>query len=207
MNTIFKFYYQAWMLWSLAAAFAAVVLLNNGRWVSRIIVVLMIVLGLVYPVLAFPTKTNSFQPADGFTLDASAYLERNQPNEAAAICWLVAAPQGTVAEAIGGQYTGYARVSTHSGKPTVLGWPGHVNQWRGGYEEIGTRESDIRTLYETPQWDTALEIIRRYDIDYIYIGGLEMSTYFVIPEKFEQNLRVGFEQGGVRVFVIPSTLK
>lgn len=207
MNTIFKFYYQAWMLWSLASGFAAVVLLKRGHLITRLVVILFIALGLVYPILAFPTKTNQFQPVDGYTLDASDYLARYQPDEAAAVRWLWKAPVGVVAEAIGGQYSGYARVATHSGQPTVLGWPGHQGQWRGGYEEVGSREVDIRTLYETPDWNTALDIIRRYDIDYIYIGSLEMSTYALFPDKFEQNLEVGFEQGGVMIYIVPPMLK
>jgi YYY domain-containing protein len=207
MNTVFKFYYQAWMLWSLAAGFAAVVLLRQGRVIAKILVVLVILLGLLYPALAFPTKTNQFRPVEGFTLDASAYLERYQPDEAAAIRWLSESPPGVVAEAVGGQYSGYARVATHSGQATVLGWPGHQGQWRGGYEEVGSREADIRTLYETPDWNQVLEIIRRYDIDYIYIGSLELSTYALNPEKFDQNLGVGFALGGVRVYVVPHLLR
>ena len=207
MNTVFKFYYQAWMLWSLAAGFMAVVLFNRGRVITRVVVVIFIVLGMFYPVLAFPTKTNQFQPVAGFTLDASAYLERTQPDEAAAIRWLTEAPLGVVAEAVGGQYSVFARVATHSGQPTVLGWPGHQGQWRGGYEEVGSREGDIRTLYETPDWNTTLEIIQRYDITYIYVGSLEMSSYAVFPEKFQQFLDVGFEQGGVVIYVVPHTLR
>jgi YYY domain-containing protein len=203
MNTIFKFYYQAWMLWSLAAAFAAGVLFRRGGWIARILVGVFILLGLVYPVLAFPSKTNGFQPPDGFTLDAGGYLERYQPNEAAAIAWLANAPDGVVAEAVGGQYTGYARVATLSGQPTVLGWPGHEGQWRGGYEEVGSREMDIRTLYETPQWQTAEAVIEQYSIRYIYVGALEWSTYAVNPNKFDQNLPVVFEQGGVKVYAVP----
>jgi YYY domain-containing protein len=206
MNTIFKFYYQAWMLWSLAAGFSSVVLLRHGRKVTKAVVVVILLMGLVYPLLAFPTKTNQFRPVNGFTLDASAHLERNQPNEAAAIRWLASAPLGVVAEAIGGQYSGFARVATHSGQPTVLGWPGHQGQWRGGYDEVGSREGDIRMLYETPTWTSALDIIQRYQISYIYIGSLELSSYALIADKFEQNLQTGFDQGGVRVFVVPSTL-
>jgi len=164
-------------------------------------------LGLLYPVLAFPTKTNQFQPVAGYTLDASAYLEQNQPQEAAAIRWLSNAPLGVVAEAVGGQYSGYARVSTHSGQPTVLGWPGHQGQWRGGYTEVGNREADIQTLYETPLWATAQEIIQRYDIEYIYVGSLESTTYYLMAEKFEQNLYLGFEQGNVRIYVVPTSLR
>ncbi len=206
MNTVFKFYYQAWMLWSLAAAFAAVVLIRKGSWFSRIIIVLFILLGLVYPVFAYPKKTNNFKADDGYTLDASAYMQRNQPDEANAIDWLSQQPAGTVAEAIGGQYSSYARVSTLSGQPTVLGWPGHEGQWRGGYTEVGNREADIRTLYEAADWQTALDIIQRYNIRYIYIGSLELNTYAVNPFKFEQNLEVGFEGANVQIFVVPDTL-
>jgi uncharacterized membrane protein len=206
MNTIFKFYYQAWMLWSLSAGFAAMVLISRGSWLSKVLVVIFILLGLVYPVLAFPTKTANFHPTNGYTLDAGAYMKSYQPDEAAAIEWLSQAEDGVVAEAIGGQYSSYARVATHSGQPTVLGWPGHEGQWRGGYTEVGGREEDIRILYETPSWETALEIIRRYEIRYIYIGSLEKSTYAINPFKFEQNLQVGFEQNGMMVYVVPEML-
>jgi len=206
MNTIFKFYYQAWMLWSLAAAFGTVLIIKDGKFVSRILVVIFLVLGLIYPALAYIEKTNSFQPPQDFTLDASAYYSQYQPNEAAAIGWLAQAPDGAVAEAVGGQYSGYARVSTLSGQPAVLGWPGHEGQWRGGYEEIGSREPDIRTLYETPDWAAALEIIKRYQIRYIFVGSLEMSTYAVNLDKFEQNLSPGIQQGFATVFVVPKTL-
>ena len=206
MNTVFKFYYQAWMLWSLAAAFASVILLRKGSWCSRIVIVLFVIMGLVYPVFAYPDKTNDFQSANGYTLDASAYLAAYQPGEAAAIDWLSQQPAGTVAEAVGGQYSSYARVATLSGQPTVLGWPGHEGQWRGGYTEVGNRETDIRTLYEAPDWQTALDIIQRYGIRYLYIGSLELNTYAVDPYKFEQNLEVGFSDAGVQVFVVPDTL-
>lgn len=206
MNTVFKFYYQAWMLWSLAAAFMAVVVLRKGSWVGRILIALVVGASLIYPVLAYPDKTNGFQPVLSAGLDAGAYLDTYQPDEAAAISWLRDAPDGTVAEAVGGQYSGYARVATLSGQANVLGWPGHEGQWRGGYTEVGTREQDIQTLYETNNWEIALTVIRQYDIRYIYIGSLESSTYVVSPDKFEQYLEAGFSQGNVRVFVVPDTI-
>ena len=111
-----------------------------------------------------------------------------------------------VAEAVGGQYSGYARISTLSGQPAVLGWPGHEGQWRGGYDEVGTREADIRTLYEVSEWGRALAMIQRYEIRYIFIGRLERSTYAVSPEKFANNLELGFSQGEVQVYVVPLML-
>ncbi len=207
MNTVFKFYYQAWMLWSLAGAFGTVLLLKKGSLISGFLVIIFTISSLFYPLFAYIDKTNGFNPPQGYTLDASAYMDQFQPDEAAAIDWLSEAEDGAVAEAVGGQYSGYARVSTLSGQPAVLGWPGHEGQWRGGYEEVGSREPDIRTLYETADWGTALEIIRRYDIRYIYIGSLERSTYSLNVEKFEQNLSPGFQQGAVTVFVTPETLR
>lgn len=205
MNTIFKFYYQAWMLWSLASAFATVVILKNGRWFSKIILVLIVLMGLIYPVLAYPSKTNDFQIVKENLLDASGYLRTYQPDEAEAISWLSQQTKGVVVEAVGGQYSGFARVATHSGQPAVLGWPGHEGQWRGGYDEVGNREGDIRLLYETPNWETAVEVLRMYDIRYIYVGSLEQSAYVVNLEKFDNHLVLGFEQGGVKIFVVPQT--
>jgi uncharacterized membrane protein len=156
--------------------------------------------------MAYPNKTDNFSYSTGFTLDAGAYLALYQPDEADAIAWLAEAEPGTVTEAVGGQYSSYARVATLSGQPTVLGWPGHEGQWRGGYTEVGNREVDIRTLYETADWAEALGIIRQYDIRYIFIGLLENSTYAVNPLKFEQRLEQGFAQGSVLVYVVPQTL-
>lgn len=206
MNTVFKFYYQSWMLWSIAGAFGTVLIIKRGSLLAKFLVIIFLLLALIYPFFAYVDKTNAFNPSQGYTLDASAYFTQFQPDEAAAVTWLSQAPEGTVAEAIGGQYSGYARVSTLSGQPTVLGWPGHEGQWRGSYEEVGSREPDIRTLYETPVWTAALEIIQRYQIRYIYIGSLEMSTYAINIEKFEQNLSPGFQQGIAMIFVVPETL-
>ena len=125
------------------------------------------------------------------------------PDEKSAVTWLQEASLGTLVEAVGGSYTGYARISTHSGQPALLGWPGHEVQWRGGGAEMGSRQEDIRLLYETNDWEQAEDIIRRYGIDYIFVGQLESTTYRVIADKFIQNLIPVFQQGEVAVFGTP----
>jgi YYY domain-containing protein len=210
INTIFKFYYQTWLLWSLAAAFGAAVLLQNLRgvreWVFRIGFSLLLLASLVYPALSIVTKTNNFNPPYGWTLDDFTRIQHENPDEAAAITWLKSAPEGVVAEAVGpfgGSYTGYARISEYTGLPAVLGWGGHESQWRGGSAEQGTRENDIMTLYATPKWQPALDILRQYDIRYVYIGGLERSSYTVQEDKFQRNLIQVFQQGNVTIYEIP----
>jgi uncharacterized membrane protein len=207
INTVFKFYYQAWQLWSLAAAFAIAVLLQNlrGVWnvLWRVLLTLVLIAGLAYPVFAFLKKTDNFNPPFGYTLDSSAHLERETPEDAAAIFYLQSAPLGVVAEAIGGSYSNYARIATHTGLPAVLGWPWHEIQWRGSSAPNGTREVDIQTLYETPNWDTARLILDRYDVRYVVVGLLERTTYDLSESKFQRNLVVLFQAGNTVVYGVP----
>ncbi len=206
MNTIFKFYYQAWLLWSLAAAFSTVILLRNLRrvwdWVFRIGLVLLLFMSLTYPVLAVFNKTNNFNPSLGWTLDDFARIESSAPDEAAAIQWLKSAPYGVVAEAVGGGYTSYGRISEYTGLPTVLNWPDHESQWGRTGAQFVTRQDDIKTLYTTPSWSVAQAIINQYNIRYIYIGALERSTYPVQEEKFHIHLTQAFQAGGVVIYEV-----
>ena len=206
MNTIFKFYYQAWLLWSIAAAFGTAILLQNLRgawdWAFRIGLVVLLFMWLIYPVLGVANKTNNFNPPLGWTLDDFTRIQRNSPDEAAAIEWLKSAPDGVIAEAVGGGYTSYGQISEYTGLPTLLNWPDHESQWGRTGADLGTRQDDIKTLYGTPSWQTALAIINQYNIQYIYIGDLEHSTYPVQEDKFRAHLTQVFHQGNVTIYEV-----
>jgi uncharacterized membrane protein len=161
-NTIFKFYYQAWLLWSLAAAFGAGVLLQKLEgiwgWIYRPVLAIIIAIGLVFPVMGLPEKTNNFQipafkatlkaaKAAGdphaiqtamrvWTLDGAQLFQNQYPDDSAAARWLLTAPAGVVAEAVSRDtYSDYGRMAVYSGQPTVLGWSFHEYQWRGDLTE------------------------------------------------------------------------
>jgi len=206
MNTIFKFYYQAWLLWSLAAACAAAFLLQNLRrawdWVFRFGLILLLFASLAYPVFGVANKTNNFNPPLGWNLDDFTRIQRSDPDEAAAIRWLQSAPDGVLAEAVGGGYTSFGRISVYTGLPTVINWPDHESQWGRSGADLGARQDDIKTLYTTSNWPTALAIIGRYNIQYIYIGSLERSTYPVQEEKFQAHLTQVFHQGIVAIYAV-----
>jgi len=206
INTVFKFYYQAWIVLSLAASYGTVVLLKNLRGLKNgifsVVALLVLIVGLTYPVLGFNTKTNGFNPPFEYTLDDFDRVQRENPDEAAAMLWLRSAPDGVVAEAVGGAYSAYARVSIYTGLPTVLGWGNHEGQWRDGSLQ-GSRAQDIETLYSSPDWVTAQDIIKRYNIRYIYIGSLERTTYHVGEEKFNLFLKPVFQQGVVTIYEVP----
>ena len=213
INTTFKFYYQAWLLWAIAAAYACAVLVLVPRrpWnlIYRGVLILIMMVGLTYTIFGLWTKTSGFKPAMGFTLDGTAYLLEQSPNEMSAIVWLSAAPAGVVAEAVGGSYSVYGRVSALSGQPTVLGWDFHETQWRGSSLLLGSRQSDIRRLYCTRDWNEAQEIIDLYEIRYIFVGNLERSDFAqacpggVNEVKFMRNLAVAFQQGEVKIYLAP----
>ena len=157
INTVFKFYYQAWILLSLVAAFAITVMLSELRGVTATIYSVLIVfvmgLGLVYPLFSIPSKTDYFKSKNPQqrTLDGSAYLAGMMADDYQAIQYMKQLEDGVVAEAVGpggGQYSEYARVATFTGMPTVLGWSGHEGQWRDASLQ-GTRANDIETLYTT----------------------------------------------------------
>lgn len=196
MNTIFKFYFQIWILLAIAGAYAAgnLLLMNRGLKKSLLLsgVCIAICIGLVYPLFAIMDKTNSFRNIE-WSINGNRFYEVTHPQDDQAIKFLETLPYGTVAEAIGGSYSGFGRVSRLSGYPTVLGWPGHELQWRGGSAEIGSRESDLKLLYETDSWETARWVLDQYQIDYVILGAMERNAYQVNEEKFSQNLTIVFQ--------------
>ncbi len=173
-----------------------------GRVAFSLLFAFVLLAGLTYPALSVFNKTNNFNPPFGFTLDDFERVQRENPDEASAIRWLQSAPDGVVAEAVGGAYSNYARISIYTGLPTVLGWGNHEGQWRDQALQ-GTRPQDIETLYTTDDWTQTQEIIDRYDIRYIYVGSLERSTYPVNEEKLNSFLRPVFQQGTVAIYEAP----
>lgn len=205
INTIFKFYYQAWLLWGLAAAYGTAVLLSElkGIWgvTHYFSLVVVLVVGLTYTLFGVWDRANGFSPNNGFVVDGALTVLSGEDSAGAE--WLRNAPLGVLAEAVGGSYTAYGRISAHSGQPTVLGWTFHESQWRGGEVEKGSREFDIERLYTTSDWNEALLIIQKYDIHYVYIGALERNRYAVNDTKFIRNLTPVFQIGSVIIYEVP----
>ncbi len=203
MNTIFKFYFQVWILWSLAAAYAVgglIFLKNSPRKILlTICAILVIGVGLAYPTFAIPDKTNSFRNIH-WSLDGNQYYADSSALDFQAIQYLDSLPYGIVAEAIGGSYSSYGRVSKLSGYPTVLGWPGHELQWRGGGTEMGSRENDIKTLYEIGDWAAARQILKQYNIRYVVIGTVERTLYQVRESKFAEHMKMAFSNQNTVIY-------
>lgn len=206
MNTVFKFYYQTWALWGVAGACAIGWLMeDSGVWMpfrifSGAVSALLVAAGLVYPIMALSTLGDPAHP----TLDGTAWVAQQSPDDYAAIQWLNQNVAGTpvILEAPGQSYRpDLSRVSAYTGLPTVLGWPGHELQWRGNYEEAGRREPDIEKIYTTREAQEALTLMNKYAISYVYVGPAEQSQFPAHGlNKFETMMDVAFRQGSVTIY-------
>ncbi len=215
MNTIFKFYFQAWVLWSLAGAWQIARWLGPTRragarpvwrWIGVTTSAVLIAVGLVYTVLAIPERGRE-QGLPG-TLDGAAWLQTTHPEDSEAIAWLNANVEGTpvIVEAPGDQHRAYiyeGRVSALTGLPTILGWSGHELQWRGNYDEPARREADLELLFASQNPDVVRAILSRYDVRYIYIGPTERQRYPAEElAKFGDMFPAVYDQDGVVIYFV-----
>jgi len=226
-NTMFKLFYQAWIMLGLVAGYSIVWLSGyfNRRpgfygFVYRVGAVSLLFAGLLYPTRAIEQGLNGFQNHRG-TVNGTTYLNERLPDDAAAIGWLNQniVNQPVVAEAVGESYTDYARIASNTGLPTVLGWPVHEWLWRGSYGEsirprtriesatgetdsVAKRVEDVQFLYETHDLELTRNLIAKYDIEYIYVGQLERDKYpELYADKFDQlELEVVYDKNGVIVY-------
>ncbi|HUK13454.1 MAG TPA: DUF2298 domain-containing protein [Thermoanaerobaculaceae bacterium] len=219
MNTVFKFYLDAWLLLGLAAAAVAVELLRRrreaspGMWVWR-------GAGWVAAGLAAFTAVSAAvgaqrpRRADGprFTLDGTAYLQRRDPFELAAFDWLNREISGApvLCEAWGPSYQDYSRVSMNTGLPIVLGWDYHVYQRGHTWIEIERRKADLATIYGSTDEPRVAAALRRYGVAFVFAGQLERRTYDeTMPGRFRRwtdLLTVAYENPGVTIFAVRSAL-
>ena len=82
-------------------------------------------------------------------LDATAFLEKDFPEDAGAIRWLQETVEGqpVVLEAQGDSYSDCERVSAMTGLPTVAGWYVHQWLWRNDLAALNGRVEDVENIY------------------------------------------------------------
>ena len=206
MNTIFKFYYLAWILLSLSAAYAVNRLWRGirgraGRVAVRMALALFLLSAAVYPFWGITSKVRALGRG-GLSLDGAAFVREGREKDWAVVAWLRTAPYGRIVEKVGGSYSADNVFSIFSGLPTILGPMNHESQWRGGYAEIGSRNDDVRQIYESKDWQLVSQLLDRYGVRYVIIGSAERAAYKVAERKFELNLTKVFESGTNRVYFV-----
>lgn len=235
MNTIFKFYYQGWVMMACASAYGAWwVLRHTGKWTRALFAAgaaALVAGGMVYPLMGAYSRVEGFSnPAnlDAAASFAGAYPNHwaAQPDDWAAIQWLSQNgrnPDGSVPrilEAGSGGYENAGRISAFTGFPTILGWTNHEGQWRGNNVEIDRRSPDIRTIFTTAYGSVALELMHKWQVRYVIIGNTERAYIAKLcqepgnacnPEralaKFDTYFTSVFTQGSTTIYQVPETIE
>lgn len=213
MNTVFKFYYQGWLLMGLAAAYLIAVAASRlGRQETAVrllalVSLLLITAALLFPIAGIYAKTGGFLRATP-TLDATAYVAAGQPDVMAAVEWvqLNTTPDERVLEGKGGSYAAHHnRVSTMTGRATLLGWDGHESQWRGeAYGEMAKgRPETIEQIYRTAPPEEIPALLQRWEIDYVFVGPSEIELYGITSMRLDElsgAMETVFARGQVKIF-------
>jgi YYY domain-containing protein len=213
-NTVFKTYMQVWVLWGPAAGAALARIARPARPISvqspfslanratfrpqglsihhvfQVFAILLIFSTSIYGSLALADHfNNDTYASDGPTLDSLEYVNRYHPDEAAAISWLNQLPgRPVIAAAPGLDSYGWTNPeSSLTGLPTIVGWTHEI-----GYRNESVykaRVDDVDDLYQGPP-ERTVEVLRKYDVQYIYVG----------PREHERYGRISFERiAGVEV--------
>jgi YYY domain-containing protein len=200
MNTVFKFYLQAWTLFALSAGVCLILLLPQvmsawktgwrRAWLTTLTV--LVAAALLYPLTAAPAKVKDRMSPDApHTLDGMSYMltsvyydqgkEFQLSQDYAAIRWMQENVQGSpvIVEGVAPEYRWGARFSINTGLPAVLGWNWHQRQQRAVVPDtsVWERLAEIENFYNTLDQEAARKFLARYDVRYIIAGQMEKAYY------------------------------
>jgi YYY domain-containing protein len=200
MNTVFKFYYQAWTLLAICAAAALMWLIPAvmTKWHETTSIIWQILLAvlvfgvLLYPITAAEDKINDRMSSSApHTLDGLEFMKTSTygdqettfdlAQDYAGIKWMQDNIQGSpvIVEGNTVEYRWGSRYTIYTGLPGVLGWNWHQRQQRGylASNEVYNRLDEIPLFYTTTDIYQALKFLKTYNVSYIVVGQLERAYY------------------------------
>jgi len=187
-NTVLKLYPQIWIFWAVAAACGVsfIVSIIKGKtkaiWVA--VLGILIFASIIHPIASTTAWTSGrHESLDVYggrgSLDGLVYLESQNKGDYLGIRWINENIDGrpVILEAPGnsGEYS--SRVSALTGLPTVIGWQSWEIMWGRSWDDVGERTGDVDAIYNTLDNNEALELLKKHDVKYIYIGSLEREKY------------------------------
>jgi len=179
-NTMFKLGYQAFIMMGIASAFVffQIKFLSLFKRIFLNFVFLFFFFFVaIYPYFSIPSYYGFLNKKP--VLDGTLWLNSFYPEDKEIIDYLneKVGGQPVILEAQGDSYTDYERISANTGLPTVAGWWVHEWLWRGSADAVGKRIPDIVALYESSDLALTKELIKKYQIKFIIVSGLEKEKY------------------------------
>jgi len=208
MNTVFKFYLQAWTMFAVsAAACIGWLSISHKKWNSRfrrvwqVFLIILITGAAIYPLLGGVAKIkdrmalNAPHTLDGMTFmqfatyaDLNTIIELSQDYDA--IRWMQDNVEGSpvIVEANQVEYHWATRYTVYTGLPGVVGWNWHQRQQRTTtpHDWVFSRVEEVNLFYDTTDLGFAQNFLEKYDVQYIILGQLERAKYLAEGiEKFK----------------------
>lgn len=200
MNTVFKFYLQAWVMFAVSAAAALGWLWGSqSKWLPAWRIPWQATLGaLIASAALFPVMAGMAKIEDRMTnlaphtLDGMAFMgyatydERwgtmDLSQDYLAIRWMQENVQGSpvIVEAnLKDLYRWGSRFTVYTGLPGVVGWEWHEQQQRallpGSW--VSDRIAEIEQFYTTTDVQQAVSFLQKYNVRYIIVGLQERGLY------------------------------
>ena len=173
----------------------------STRTAGLALLVALALAAAVYPLAGTPSRVaNRFDVQTGPTLDGLAFMDEARftydcvafggcepgvaevtvelGGDGAAIKWLNDTIVGTpvVVQSSLWFYRAYGiRIAANTGLPTVVSAL-HVNEQRDP-ELAARRDRDVNEFYRSPDVESALRFLGRYQVGYVYVGGVERAFY------------------------------
>lgn len=216
-NTIFKVYYQVWVLFALVAGYGlAKARILKIRWRLLDIYVLgagaLLALSLVgtwSAIEAYRNNKSTVEPS--WTLDGYSYLQVFKADQLSLINWINkhVENQPNILEAAGESYSQRSIISAYTGLPTIIGWASHQWGWRYSQtaweDTISPRMGEVQQAYTTTSREQLQAITDKYAITYIVASPVEKELYSI--DNFDTIAEFAgppvFNQGEYVLYKIP----
>jgi uncharacterized membrane protein len=199
MNTVFKFYLQAWVMFALSAGVCLGLVLKSLRYwrehlafLWQAMLYMLLAGAALFTVMGTMDKIQDRMALDApHTLDGMAYMEyatyydlgaqMTLSEDYQAIRWMQENIQGSpvILEGQAYEYRWGNRYTIYTGLPGVVGWNWHQRQQRAILKSniVQERVDSVNAFYLTEDIGHAVELINKYDVKYVVVGQLEKIFY------------------------------
>lgn len=193
-NTMFKLTYEAHIIFGICIGCVISELLRYSRKTEdsfeKYIYRRRAIVGGICAILLigyFPMAAKMWYDDNGgfnyISMDAAYNIVGNNSTELDAINSLIGLAeyagerQPVVLVADGDSYSDDCSISVITGFPTVLGWHTHEWLWRNSKDFITEREADVTEIYTGTDIERTAQLLKEYDVTYVYIGLKEYEKY------------------------------